>query len=128
MWRHPLRVSAAAGLVATSAVAAGQGEASRLQIVVSVFNRAGAAQATVLDAEKMTTKIYEQVGLRIVWKNCRTHSEPELDRCEPATDRSQLVLNIEHRSRALVADALGVSFLGDDGWGTFWTSSMIASL
>jgi hypothetical protein len=89
------------------------------QIVVSVFNRAGANPATVRAAEKMAAGIYKQVGVSIAWRNCRTPAEPELERCKAAADRGQLMLNIEHRTQAFVADAFGVAFLSDDGWGTF---------
>jgi hypothetical protein len=100
-------------------MAVGREAQDHLQIVVSVFNRAGVDQATVLGAEKTAAKIYKQVRVAIVWKNCRTQAEPELDPCEPTTDRGQLVLNIEHRLRTATADAYGVAFLGDDGWGKF---------
>jgi len=119
MWSHLLRALVFAAWIPTSAMAGGRTEASRLQIVVSVFNRSEAEHAVILASEKMTTKIYEQIGVSIVWKNCRTQSEPDLDRCEPATDRTQLVLHIEHQSRALFTDAFGVSWLGDDGWGRY---------
>lgn len=111
-----LRVWIVASLVALPNVAAGR---QTEQIVVSVFNRARANPATVRAAEKMAAKIYDQVGVSIAWRNCRTQAEPELERCEAATDHRQLVLNIEHQPRTLVADAFGVAFLGDDGWGMF---------
>lgn len=119
MWSQLLGVWVVASLVALPALAEGRETERHEQIAVSVFNRAGADQATVVGAEKMAAKIYEQIGVPIVWKNCRTQAEPELERCEPTTDRGQLVLNIEHQARTLVADAFGVAFLGNDGWGTF---------
>jgi hypothetical protein len=116
MWSQLLRVWVVASLVALPIVAEGR---ETEQIVVSVFNRAGANPATVRAAEKMAARIYEQVGISIAWRNCRAQAEPELERCEAATDHGQLVLNIEHQPRTLVADAFGVAFLGNDGWGTF---------
>jgi hypothetical protein len=116
MWSQLLRVWVVASLAALPIVAEGR---ETEQIVVSVFNRAGANPATVRAAEKMAARIYEQVGISIAWRNCRTQAEPELERCEAATDHRQLVLNIEHQPRTLVADAFGVAFLGNDGWGTF---------
>ena len=116
MWSQLLRVWVVASLVALPIVAEGR---ETEQIVVSVFNRAGANPAAVRAAEEMAARIYEQVGVSIAWRNCRTQAEPEPERCEAATDHRQLVLNIEHQPRTLVADAFGVAFLGNDGWGTF---------
>ena len=124
MWSQLLRVWVVASLVALPIVAEGR---ETEQIVVSVFNRAGANPARVRAAERMAARIYEQVGISIAWRNCRTQAEPELERCEAATDHGQLVLNIEHQARTLVADAFGVAFLGNDGWGTFCDVSMIES-
>jgi hypothetical protein len=114
-----LRVWVVAGLFASAAVVQGRAAASRLEIVVSVFNRAGVEQTSILDAEETAGKIYREARIVIHWRNCRTQTEPELEPCEQTVDRRQLVLNIEHQLQNLTTDAYGVAFLGDDGWGAF---------
>lgn len=92
---------------------------NQIPIVVSVFNRAGVDQASILEAEQVAAKIYEQAGISIEWQNCRTQARAELERCKQTAERGKLVLNVERQLRAATADAFGVAFLGDDGWGAF---------
>src|SRR6266852_5603517 len=47
----------------------------RPKVLVSVFNKAGVDDATVLLAEKMVSQIYEEAGLSIIWKNCLAQPE-----------------------------------------------------
>lgn len=118
IWRFRIWVLSA-GLVALSAVAQGRAMGSQIQIVVSVFNRAGVDQASILEAEKVAAKIYRQPGITIDWQNCRTRTRPELEPCKQTAERGELVLNVERQLRAMTADAYGVAFIGDDGWGAF---------
>jgi len=72
----PLRVTVVAGFVALSVLLEAHSNerdaADRVQIVVSVFNRAGAPVQAVLGAETIAAKIYERGGVIIVWRNCGT--------------------------------------------------------
>jgi hypothetical protein len=107
MWRPLLWVSVIAGFVALWAATECQDSRGRLQIVVSVFNRADVEEAAVLAAEKTVDNIYTQSGLGIIWRNWRPQAEEELQ-FELRPDRIELVLNIEHQSRMLTADTYGV--------------------
>ena len=89
-----LRVWVVAGLFASAAVVQGRAAASRLEIVVSVFNRAGVEQTSILDAEETAGKIYREARIVIHWRNCRTQTEPELEHYKQTVDRS------EHRASA----------------------------
>ena len=123
MWNVPLRVGVVASLVVLSVPAEARTKDREVsgsqQIVVAVFNRAGAPMETVLGAEVIAAKIYEPDGLFIAWKNCTTKEQPNLERCGAADNPGELVLNIEHQGQTGTADAYGVAFLGKDGRGKF---------
>jgi hypothetical protein len=89
------------------------------QVFVSVFNNAGVDNATVLSAEKMASRIYEQAGLSIIWKNCLAQPELKSERCIQTVDNRHLVLHIEHQTRTLETDIYGVAFLDEDGSGAY---------
>ena len=119
----PLRVTVVAGFVALSVLLEAHSNerdaADRVQIVVSVFNRAGAPVQAVLGAETIAAKIYERGGVIIVWRNCSTEVQPDLERCGAANKPGEIVLNIEHQALTRTADIYGVAFLGQDGRGKF---------
>jgi hypothetical protein len=92
----------------------------RPEVFVSVFNNAGVDDATVLLAEKMASRIYQEAGLSIIWKNCLAEPELKSDRCVPMLDNRHLVLHIERQARTLqAADIYGVAFLDPDGTGVY---------
>lgn len=91
----------------------------RPQVLVSVVNNAGVDDATILLAENTASRIYEQAGPSIIWKNCRPQPEPKPERCVQTVDSRHLVLRIEHHGRTLDTDVYGVAFLGKDGFGTY---------
>ena len=84
---------------------------SRPKVLVSVFNKAGVDDATVLLAEKMVSQTYEEAGLSIIWKNCLAQPELERERCIETVDNRHFVLSIEHQARTLETDIYGVAFL-----------------
>jgi hypothetical protein len=89
------------------------------QVFVSVLNDAGVDNATVLSAEKMASRIYEQAGLSIIWKNCLAQPELKSERCIQTVDNRHLVLHIEHRARTLETDIYGIAFLDEVGSGAY---------
>lgn len=91
----------------------------RPQVFVSVFNNAGVDAATVLLAENMASRIYQEAGFSIIWQNCVTQQQPKADGCVRILDSRHLVLHIEHQPRTLDADIYGVAFLGQDGLGVY---------
>jgi len=91
----------------------------RPKVLVSVFNKAGVDDATVLLAEKMVSQIYEEAGLSITWKNCLAQRELKRERCIETVDNRHFVLQIEHQARTLETDIYGVAFLSEDGSGAY---------
>jgi hypothetical protein len=116
MWSQLLRVGVVAVLAALPAVAGGREAADSMEITVLVYNHAGVETAALLAAEETATKIYEEAGVAIVWRNCPAETEP--NRCVQTADRDQLVLNIAHETHAFTSDTYGVAFGGREGWGT----------
>jgi hypothetical protein len=89
------------------------------QVFVSVLNDAGVDNATVLSAEKIASRIFEQAGLSIIWKNCLEQPELKSERCIQTVDNRHLVLHIEHRARTLATDVYGIAFLDEGGSGAY---------
>ena len=89
------------------------------QVLVSVLNDAGVDNATVLSAEKIASRIYEQAGLSIIWKNCLAQPALKSERCIQTVDNRHLVLHIEHRARTLEIDIYGIAFLDEVGLGAY---------
>jgi hypothetical protein len=117
MWSRLQRAWVVATLVVLSALAQGRTPGDRPQITVLVYNDASIELATLLAAEKTAGRIYKKAGVDMVWMNCLSPAETEVERCNPARDPRQFVLSIEHQSRADTADVYGVAFLGNDGRG-----------
>ena len=67
---HLLRFSVLMSLVGLPLMLGARTVEERPKVLVSVFNKAGVDDATVLLAEKMVSQIYEEAGLSIIWKNC----------------------------------------------------------
>jgi hypothetical protein len=89
------------------------------QVLVSVLNDAGVDNATVLSAEKIASRIYEQAGLSIIWRNCLMQPALESERCIQTVDNRHLVLHIGHRARTLEIDIYGIAFLDEVGLGAY---------
>ena len=79
-----LRFSVLVSLVGLPLTLEARAIEERPQVFVSVFNNAGVDNATVLVAEKLASKIYEQAGLSIIWKNCL--ARPNLETCMQRVD------------------------------------------
>ena len=116
---HLLRFPVLVSLVAFPLVLDARTVKERPIVIVSVFNSAGVDATTVLRAEKMTSQIYEQAGLSIIWKNCLAQPELKGERCIETVDNRHLVLHVQHRARTLATDIYGVAFLGEDGSGSY---------
>jgi hypothetical protein len=114
-----LRFSVLASLVGLPLMLGARTVEERPKVLVSVFNKAGVDDATVLLAEKMVSQIYEEAGLSIIWKNCLAQPELERERYIETVDNRHFVLSIEHQARTLETDIYGVAFLGEDGSGSY---------
>ncbi len=114
-----LRFSVLVSLVGLPLMLGARTVEERPKVLVSVFNKAGVDDATVLLAEKMVSQIYEEAGLSIIWKNCLAQPELERERCIETVDNRHFVLSIEHQARTLETDIYGVAFLGEDGSGSY---------
>src|SRR5262245_59412693 len=57
----------AAGLLTTTLIAATPTDASRWRIVVEVENRTNFSDAVLIRAERWVEKVYEKIGISIVW-------------------------------------------------------------
>jgi len=97
----------------------GQPVVDHPEVLVSVFNDAGVEGKTILRFEEIASRIYEQAGVSIIWKNCRLQSELRFQRCSPPPDDRHLVLHVEHQPRSSATDMYGVAFLGQDGSGVY---------
>ena len=64
-----LRVSVLVSLVGFPLMLDARTFEEHAQVLVSVLNDAGVDNAA-LSAEKIASRIYEQAGLSIIWKNC----------------------------------------------------------
>jgi hypothetical protein len=114
-----LRFLVLVSLFVSPLVLEGQTFEENATVLVSVFNDSGVDDATVLAAEKMTSQIYEQASLLIVWRNCPSQAEAKRHGCLQTVDNRHLVLHIEHDPRTLGSDVYGVAFLDEDGSGSY---------
>jgi hypothetical protein len=104
-------------------VAAGKSEhAGKMQVItVSIHDQAGVPEETILEAEKVATRIFEQAGIRLAWLDCPTILT-EVSMSQPCGETSypqHLHLGVLSRSRGLSASTIGISFLTSAGEGCY---------
>lgn len=90
-----------------------------LQFRVSVFNYAGLSTSTIQQAEDVTTRIFRDAGVRIIWLNCPQDSlhKDSFDRCGEASFPAHMQLRILRLVHGLKPSTVGVSFIAADGIG-----------
>jgi hypothetical protein len=90
-----------------------------LQLRVSVFNYAGLSTSTIQQAEDVTTRIFLDAGIRVIWLNCPQDSEDEdsSDRCAEASFPAHMQLRILRSVHGLKPSVVGISFMSADGIG-----------
>ena len=77
------------------------------ELSVTVFNDAGVPSRVVDEAEKITARIYLDIGIRLIWK----------DRNAPISGGKQLFIRIGPHALNLPGDDFGIAFVGTDGRG-----------
>lgn len=90
-----------------------------LRLRVSVFNYAGLSTSTIQQAEDVTTRIFLDAGIRVLWLNCSQDSEHEysFDRCGEVSFPAHLQLRILRSAHGFGPSIVGVSFMSADGMG-----------
>lgn len=91
-------------------------------VMISVHNDVGAPWGTIRDAEDEASYVFREAGIDVEWTNCQPVSE---ETAEPGKSRScgevvfpeHLHVRIVKRAIGLSPDAMGISFLSEDGSG-----------
>ncbi len=88
-------------------------------VVLSVFDDAGVSPKLVSQSEAVTSRIFAQAGVRLLWLRCGLPSltEPQRDLCTSSVFPTHLHLRLIRHPLQSQGSALGVSYLADDGVG-----------
>jgi len=88
-------------------------------VTISVFNDSGISSEILKQAEKVSSQVFEESGIRVDWVNCSPAEEaPSVEvACRQAAFPQHLHLRIMRRSLNLKDSILGVSYLSTDGSG-----------
>jgi hypothetical protein len=92
----------------------------RPDLRISVYNDAGIPYGTLKDAERVSSQIFEESGIHILWLNCfvREKSSNFGSMCEQAVSEGYLYLRVGRHALNLRDSILGISYLSDDGEGS----------
>lgn len=87
-------------------------------VTISVYNDAGIAQDTVLEAEVEAGRVFRRAGIEVKWLNCEATPGPQQSlACREVMFPAHLHLRIEQRALQAKERVLGISFLAADGTG-----------
>jgi hypothetical protein len=87
-----------------------------LQFRVSVYNYAGLSISTIQQAEDVTTRIFRDAGVRVIWLNWPQDFQHE-DSLDPCSSPAHIHLRIVKSVRGFKPSTVGVSFISADGLG-----------
>jgi hypothetical protein len=92
----------------------------RPDLRISVYNDAGIPYGTLKDAENVSSQIFKESGIHIVWLNCFVREKPSNfgAMCEQAVSKGLLHVRVGRHSLNLRDSVLGISYLSDDGEGS----------
>jgi hypothetical protein len=91
-------------------------------LTISMYNDAGIPWETLRAAEEEASYIFHEAGIEIRWRNCLGEPEGAEEaegsrNCSEALFPNHLHVRLVKRSVGLSPDAMGVSFLSEDGSG-----------
>jgi hypothetical protein len=105
-------------LVSALPVLARSASREPVTVIISMHNDVGVAWDTLRAAEEETSLVLREAGIDIQWRNCpETSQKHESKNCAEAAFPKHLHLRIAKRSVGLSPDAMGISFLSQDGTG-----------
>ena len=81
------------------------------QLVIAVYDDAGVAPDTVLRAETQASHVFQEAGIRVLWRNPLWEAHAEL---QPV---AMLMVRVVPHSRDLEGEIFGLAFLDEDGSG-----------
>jgi hypothetical protein len=87
----------------------------RSNLTVSVYNDAGVPFATLQEAETISSRIFEESGIHVVWINCLPGNLSTGAVCTLAVTEGQLQVRVGRHSLNLRSSVLGISYLSDVG-------------
>lgn len=108
-----------AGAVFTAGAWTNETRTRDYEIKVSVFNDAQISEGKLVGAEKVAGEPFANAGIRIDWMNCGrpTETSEEQAACSEAAFPGHLEVRLRQRSLNLPESTLGLSFVGEDGFG-----------
>jgi hypothetical protein len=91
-------------------------------VTISVHNDAAVPWEAIRAAEKEASRVFHAAGIDVQWANCQAVSEEAIETakvssCGEAVFPEHLHLRIARRSVGLSPEAMGISFLSEDGSG-----------
>lgn len=87
------------------------------QVTVSVYNDSDISDRTLLEAERIATRVFRQAAIDVEWVNIR-HSR-ETTSGDPQASQTALTLRVVPSPLTLTTAAFGVAFLAKDGSGHY---------
>jgi hypothetical protein len=84
-------------------------------LTVSVYNDAALPFATLHEAEIVSSRIFEESGIHVVWLNCSPGDRMSAASCQIAVSRSYWHLRVARHSLSLQPSVLGISYLSREG-------------
>ena len=105
-------------LLANTAVCAKDVAQESPGVAISVFNDSGLSSEILMQAEEVSSHVFEEAGIHVDWVNCSPAGEAPSGKiaCRQAIPQ-HLHLHIVRRSLNLKDSTLGISYLAPDGSG-----------
>jgi hypothetical protein len=109
------------GLLFPVAASAQPIQATPVVLRVSLFDDAGVGAATLREAEREASRVFQRANIDVIWLQCpqNTLEQISLGRCSEASFPAHLHLRVVPRPRAAKISAVGMSFLSADGKGCY---------
>jgi len=104
-------------LVRSAVCAADASAPQNPQIVVCVYNEAGASDATLEKAEEQTANLFRRSLLPLVLQTCSNH--PTWTQGRGTISEALFYIHVVPKAASLSDDAFGVAFLASDGTGRY---------
>ncbi len=105
----------------TSASLWGKVPPERAQVTISVYNEAAVPGDVLTQGEQQASQVFWEAGIEVKWLNCKVPaaSEEESRICREAVSLGHFHLGIVRKSLGSKREAMGISFVANDGSGSY---------
>jgi len=90
-------------------------------VTISVYDEAGVPGDVLTAGEKEASRVFWEAGIEVKWLNCKVPaaSEEESRMCREAVSLGHFHLGIVRESLGSKRETMGISFVADDGSGSY---------